>query len=118
MSQTNATLVLGADFSQLLKAKQALSETAKEGAKTEKAVGGTKSGFDKAGRGAAGASVQFDKFGKSADRARGMALAGTKALAGMAVALGSVVAAGLSIGKFVSATVEAERVQAQLGAAL
>lgn len=98
MSNVNyANLVMGADTRGLLKGKEALEATTRAGAKTEKAVGGTERGFVRAGRGAGAASKQVSAFNKSADRARGVALAATKALAGMAAAYATFQAAGQAI---------------------
>jgi TP901 family phage tail tape measure protein len=97
MSQNFADLILGADTTGLLKGKKALEDTTKAGAATEKAVGGTEKGFVRAGRGAGAAAPKVDAFNKASERARGIALAAGKALAGMAVGYASFQAAGAAI---------------------
>ena len=84
-----ADLILGADTRGLLKGKDALEATTKAGANTDRAVRGVDGRFKKAGDSASTAASKFDGFTKSADRTKAIALAGTKALAGMAVAFGA-----------------------------
>ena len=79
-------------------------------------------------RGVRTASGDLDRFARSGDRAGGSAGRATAAIGGMsakmvvaaaaAAALTAALAAGKFLNKFVDATVEAEKAQAQLGAAI
>jgi hypothetical protein len=113
-----ANLVLGVDTSGLKRGERALNDTTRAGGRTEQAVKGTGRGFDKAGRSASTATPKVAAFGAATDRTRGMAVAATRALTGMVVGLGAVIAAGAGLSKFISATVEADASQAQLAATI
>lgn len=101
------TLVLKADTAGLLKGKEALEQTAKAGAETEKATNKTGDAFKRTGNDAAAATPKVS----------GM----SKAFSAAAVAAGALLgalSAGVSLNKFVSATIESEKAQAQLAATI
>jgi len=118
MSQNFADLILGADTTGLLKGKKALEDTTKAGTATEKSVGGTEKGFKKAGDSAGRAAPQVEKFNKATGAAHAAALKATKAVIGMAAGYAAFAASSASLGKFISATVESDKAQAQLAAAI
>ncbi|MCD2353680.1 hypothetical protein [Pseudosulfitobacter pseudonitzschiae] len=66
-----------------------MDQTKMSGAATEKSVDGMGRGFVRAGRQAVAARPNIEGFNKSADRTKAIALAGAKAIAGMAVAFGA-----------------------------
>ena len=113
-----ANLVLGVDTSGLKRGERALSDTTRAGGRTERAVKGTAQGFDRAGRSAAMATPKVAGFGSATNVTRGMAIAATRALTGMVIGLGAIIATSAGLSKFVSATVTADASQAQLGAAI
>ena len=113
-----ANLVLGVDTSGLKRGERALNDTTRAGGRTERAVKGTAQGFDRAGRSAAMATPKVAGFGSATNVTRGMAIAATRALTGMVIGLGAIIATSAGLSKFVSATVTADASQAQLGAAI
>jgi TP901 family phage tail tape measure protein len=66
-----------------------MDRTKASGAATEKSVDSMGRGFVRAGRQAVTAAPNIEGFNKSADRTKAIALAGAKAIAGMAVAFGA-----------------------------
>lgn len=93
-----AELVLNARTEGLLKGKKALEDTAKAGANTDKAVRGVDGRFKKAGDTAGQAAPKIKDFADQSDRTRGIAIAATKALAGLAASYATFQGMSASIG--------------------